>query len=102
MGEQEKRQELRYNLLKLFCYMATSARGCVDEPKLYGPFRLVDCLERLISLLEEEGLTDDFLREEREKIARDKYLLMEDEEGFIKFLDELVLNFTRKLKAEPK
>ena len=91
---------LEYEWLKLFCYMVTSARGCIDEPKLYGPFRLVDCVERLISLLEGKGLADDFLKREREKIAQEKYLLMGDEEGFVKFLDELVMDFTRKLKAE--
>ena len=33
------------DVLKLFSYMITSARGCVDEPKLYGPFRLVDSID---------------------------------------------------------
>jgi len=93
--EQEK---LRYDLLKLFCYIITSARGCIEEPKLYGPFRLIDSVERIITLLDNEGLADDFLKKERAKIEEKKYLVMQDAEGFTKFLDELVIDFTKKLK----
>ncbi|MDH5364122.1 MAG: DUF6092 family protein [Dehalococcoidia bacterium] len=98
MKNKMKEEKLRYELLKLFCYIVTSARGCVDEPKLYGPFRLIDSVERIITLLDNEGLADDFLKKERAKIEENKYILMEDEKEFIKLLDELVIDFTRKLK----
>jgi len=91
-------EKLGYELLKLFCYMITSARGCVEEPKLYGPFRLIDSMERLISLLDTQGLADDFLRKEQAKIEENKYLVMQDAKGFTKFLDELVIDFTQKLR----
>ena len=91
-------EKLRYDLLKLFCYIITSARGCIEEPKLYGPFRLIDSVERIITLLDNEGLADDFLKKERAKMEENKYLVMQDEKGFIKFLDELVIDFTKKLK----
>ena len=91
-------ERLRYDLLKLFCYIITSARGCVKEPKLYGPFRLIDSVERIITLLDNEGLADDFLKKARAKIEENKYLVMQDEAGFTKFLDELVIDFTKKLK----
>ena len=91
-------EKLRYELIKLFCYMITSARGCLEEPKLYGPFRLIDSVGRLITLLDNEGLADDFLKKERAKIEESKYLVMQDEKGFTKFLDELVIDFTQKLK----
>jgi len=87
-----------YGLLKLLCYIITSARGCVEEPKLYGPLRLLDTMERIITLLDNEGLANDFLRKERGKIEENKYLLMHDEKGFTIFLDELVIDFTKKLK----
>jgi hypothetical protein len=98
MKSKTEKEELRYDLLKLFCYIVTSARGCVEEPKLYGPLRLIDSVERIITLLDNEGLADGFLKRERTKIEENKYILMEDEEGFIKFLDELVIDFTKKLK----
>ncbi len=91
-------EKLRYDLLKLFCYMITSARGCVEEPKLYGPFRLIDSVERIITLLDNEGLADDFLKKEGAKIEENKLLVVQDGGGFIKFLDELVIDFTKKLK----
>ena len=91
-------EKLRYDLLKLFCYIITSARGCLEEPKLYGPFRLIDSVGRIITLLDNEGLADDFLKQERAKIEENKYLVMQDEKGFTKFLDELVIDFTKKLK----
>jgi uncharacterized protein YaiI (UPF0178 family) len=78
--------------------MSASARGCVKEPKFYGPFRLVYSMERMTQLLEERGLADDFLRGEKEKIKEGECLLMKEREEFIKFLDELVVDFTKKLK----
>ena len=91
--------KLGYNLIKLFCYMITSARGCIEEPKLYGPFRLVDSVGRIITLLDNEGLADDFLKKEMAKIEESKYLVMQDEKGFTRFLDELVIDFTQELKG---
>ncbi|MBA7567149.1 hypothetical protein ES708_08849 [subsurface metagenome] len=94
--------KLGYNLIKLFCYMIISARGCVEEPKLYGPFRLIDSVGRIITLLDNEGLADDFLKKEKAKIEESKHLVMQDEKVFTKFLDELVIDFTSKLKRKKR
>lgn len=80
----------------LICYMATSARGCVDEPKLYGPFRLVDSIERLINIMEESGRANDFYLRIREKIEKEKYSVMNDKEKFVSFLDEIVDQLAEK------
>ncbi|GAH66921.1 unnamed protein product [marine sediment metagenome] len=93
-------EKLGYDLLKLFCYIITSARGCVEEPKPYGPFRLIDSAGRIIALLDNEGLANDFLRKERAKIEDNKYLVMQDREKFMEFLDELVMDFTTELKEK--
>ena len=45
----------------LLCYMGSSARGLLDEPISYGPFRLIDGISRLIGILEEEGIIDEKL-----------------------------------------
>lgn len=84
----------------LLCYLLTSARGLVDEPKMYGPFRLVETASRLIFLLEKHGMADEFLTREREKIETGKDSVMESEEKFIEFLDELILEFTEELKRD--
>lgn len=98
MQSKIEEKKLRYELLKLYCYMITSARGCIDEPKAYGPLRLLDSVERIITLLDNQGLADDFLREKRAEIATSKFLAGQDIEKFIEFMDKLVIDFARKLK----
>ncbi len=95
MSSMEKK--LREDYLKLYCYLATSARGLVEEPKLYGPLRLVDTIERLINLQEKEGRADPFLLSLRDEIAVEKYQVMTSEEDFIAFLDQLALKLTSEL-----
>ncbi|MCS7131566.1 MAG: DUF6092 family protein, partial [Hadesarchaea archaeon] len=88
----EKRTEVDERLFDILIFLATSARGCIDEPPLYGPFRLVDALSRLIDLYDHvPGLKKDaFLIEIKAEIDGKKFLVMNDPEGFKKFLDELV------------
>ncbi|HUT65841.1 MAG TPA: DUF6092 family protein [Spirochaetota bacterium] len=87
--------------LELFCFMTTSARGLIGEPELYGPFRIIDSIEKIIELLENQKLLDDaFLKAEKEKIKEKKLTLVADGDAFITFLDELVMDFTKELKKE--
>jgi hypothetical protein len=87
--------------LELFCFMTTSARGLIGEPELYGPFRVIDSLERIIELLENQKLIDDiFLKAEKEKIKEKKLTVVADRDAFVTFLDELVMDFTKELKRE--
>lgn len=46
---------------QLICYMASSARGLLDEPASYGPFRLIDAAARLLEILEAEYPSDEEL-----------------------------------------
>jgi hypothetical protein len=99
MGERDG--TLRGEWLELFCFMSSSARGLVGEPDIYGPFRLVDSLEKIIDLLGKQGVLDDeFLKKEKEKIGAKKLVVVVDQEAFVEFLDELVIDFTRELKRE--
>jgi hypothetical protein len=94
-------QELQKGLFELIGYMLTSARGLVNEPPLYGPFRLVDGVSRLCSLLETEGGEyRAFYLQLKEKIDEKKFLVMTDEDAFIRMIDEAVLDYTKRLKAE--
>ncbi len=77
---------------ELVCYMATSARNLVRETRLYGPFRLVDSISRLVDVLNEMGSSSERLRKVQEKIEAGKYTVMEDEETFTAFLEELVMS----------
>jgi len=60
----------------------------------------VDGASRLIEILEGAGVADEFLIEIRKKIDDNKYSVMSDKEEFIKFLDNLILDFADKLKRE--
>jgi len=90
----------RDEFFALLAFLVTSARNCVEEPKLYGPFRLIDGASRLIGILEEAGEADEFLVEIKEKIEDNKYSVMSDKKEFIKFLDDLTLDFADKLRSE--
>lgn len=86
------------DIFNLLCFMAASAEGCVDEPKLYGPLRLVEAMERLIKIMEEEDAAGTFLLDEKKKIEENKKLTTSGEEEFVNFLEELVSDFAEKLK----
>jgi len=88
------------HIFELSLFLITAARGCVGEPKLYGPVRLVDAISRLTDVYSEtSGLKQDqFLLDVKKEIDTKKYLVMASERDFVVFLDELVLKFTEEMK----
>jgi hypothetical protein len=88
------------DVFELLAFLATSARLCVDEPKLYGTFRLVDGASRLLGFaLESDQLEDkQFLQQLKDEIDEKKMLLVADQEGYLKFLDDLTRKVARELK----
>ncbi len=87
-------------LFEIAVFLATSAQGCLNEPPLYGPFRLLDALSKLADLPEySAGLNSDrFLKEIKAIVDDKKFLVMYDAEGFKKAIDEIVEKFTKELK----
>jgi len=84
----------------LAIFMLVSARNLVDEPKFYGPLRLLESASRLSSLSERLGgaQKDQFLLAAKKKIDENMRLVGESEEKFVAFLDDLIRDFTRELK----
>ena len=82
----------------LISFLLTSARGCIDEPKMYGPFRLVNATNRVIELLGHRGLDDDFLRQIKTKLDEIEGIDLNDEESFIKSLDDLILAVVKQVR----
>jgi len=80
-------------LLVLVGFLLTSARGLVDEPKSYGPFRLLDAAGRLLAAMDQQGFLDDPMTEFRSQIDQERFELSEDDALFTK-LDELSLQWT--------
>jgi hypothetical protein len=90
---------IKRGLFDLVGYMVTSARGLIDEPRLYGPFRLLDGVSRLSGLLiDEDEEYSDFYTSLKSKIDEKKYTVMSDTDAFIALMDEIVLDYTKILK----
>ena len=87
---------------ELICYMVTSACNLLNENRLYGPFRLVDAAQRLITIFEEEGIESPRLQEIRERIADGQYSVMEDEALFADYLRDLVVALVPLMDQEPE
>jgi hypothetical protein len=83
--------KLESQFISLICFLISSARGLVDEPKIYGPSRLVEAARHMINLAEDCGIHHEPLTELARRIEQDRTgALMEGEETFVQFLDELV------------
>jgi len=81
-------------IIKLFTYMVTSARGCIDEPKIYGPFRLIGSVSKLYSILKENNLIENKeVSKIIEKIKEKKNSCMTDEKEFVTMLDDVIDDF---------
>lgn len=91
-------EELKSRLFDLSLFFLTAARGCVDEPQIYGPLRLVDGLSRVLELQDLIGVHDDFLTELKKEIDEKKYVVMASEEKFIAFIDDLIKKSVKELK----
>ena len=78
-------------LYEFILYLVTSARLSLDEKAIYGSFRLIEGASRLIEAAEGvEGLdADEFLREARDSIDRNKARMMLDKAGYRQWLTDL-------------
>ncbi len=75
-------------------YLVASARDCLDEPLIYGPFRMIEGVSRLIDAFPE----DEFLARQKEVIDREKYEVMGDRDRFASWLDEILRQFAAESK----
>lgn len=91
----------RREMYLLACYLVSSARGLVDEPKAYGPLRLVDAASRLIGLLERMGLAGDGLRQAGGSLDALRHEGATDEAALIAGLDAVIGRLTAGLREAP-
>lgn len=82
---------LKEDVYDLYGFMASAAKELLVDPQIYGPFRMVDTISRVINLLEHHGFHDDFSQEIKDFIDANKYVMMSDEEEFADFLNRLVV-----------
>lgn len=79
---------------RLATFLVTAARDVIDEPAIYGPFRMVDAVDRLIA----GSFDDDFLTEIQPELEREKLKVMSDRDAFVAWLDELAAKFAVEAK----
>jgi hypothetical protein len=90
-------EALHRDLFLLVGYLLTSAHGLYDEPKGYGPFRLLDAAGRLLVIMEAHGLSDPFLRQLEHAVAAERFGHGDDEQLRTR-LNELCLESAAELK----
>jgi hypothetical protein len=86
-----KKDEFEQEFFELICFMVTSARNLIQENRLYGPLRLVDAVSRLVDILEKLDLKSPRLEAIKERIEEGENTVMESEEKFTTFLENLVM-----------
>lgn len=96
----ESRQVVQ--VLELLAYLASSARGLLDEPREYGPLRCLDAMRRFIDFALETGLIKDpeiveYFKGLREKLSRGIVTLMYSAEEFKRFVIEVNVELSSKV-----
>ena len=88
------------DLYEILAFLFSSAHLLVNEPHLYGTFRLIDAATRLIGFALEGGeLEDDkFLRQLKEDVDARKLLLMTDEETYFQLLEDATREMAKEMK----
>ena len=86
------RKQLTDSFFEVAGFMVVSARGLMDEPASYGPFRLIDAASRLIAFLEQQDLSTEALTRLRDAIEEGKTSCMATPEEFRDFLDTLAIS----------
>jgi Family of unknown function (DUF6092) len=79
---------------ELALYLVAAARDCLDEPLLYGPFRMVEGVSKLLA----RAGGDEFLARAKVTIDSEKYKVMGERERFAAWLDELLRDFAAEAK----
>jgi hypothetical protein len=87
-------------LFELAVYLVASARLMLEEPVVYGSFRLVEAAVRIIDSRSRLSLAPDaFLAEQRTLLNDGKLGLVEDPDGYAAWLDGVLRTFSAEAKA---
>jgi hypothetical protein len=87
-------------LYEVLAFLFSSAHILVNEPHLYGTFRLIDGASRLMGFALESGQLEDeqFLRELKNDVDEKKFLLMTDEQTYFALLEGATRAMAREMK----
>jgi hypothetical protein len=86
------REQAESSIVDLLCFLTVSARELVNEPKIYGPMRLIEATQQLTRLAADCGIRNQLLEEVSQRIeAFPLDALPEGEEEFNGFMDDLIV-----------
>jgi hypothetical protein len=87
-------------LYEILAFLFSSAHLLVNEPHLYGTFRLIDGASRLIGFALDSGQLEDdqFLRRLKEEVDEKKFLVMTDEDTYFQLLEETTRAMAKEMK----
>jgi len=78
-------------LFELAAYLISCSRLSLDEPPIYGSFRLIEAVGRLVDAADALGIpVDPEIRSAREQIEANKLLMIDDHDGYRAWLDGLL------------
>jgi hypothetical protein len=84
--------KLESEVISLSCFLVVSARELMNEPKIYGPMRLIEATKHLTGLAADLGVHNELLLDVSQRIdAFSLEALPEGEEEFVEFMDELIM-----------
>lgn len=84
-------------LFGLAQYLISSAETLENEPKDYGPLRLLEVSSRLLKLIDSK-YGDSFAGRIVEEIDKNKDLVMTNQDKFYNFIHDLVIKFAHETK----
>ena len=78
-------------LFELVAYLVSCSRLSLDEPPIYGSFRLIEAVGRVVDAADALGITvDEEIRDARDEIEANKLLMIDDHDGYRSWLDTLL------------
>lgn len=84
-------------LFELVAYLVACARLTLDEPQIYGSFRLIEAVVRLVQAAEAIGVeVDAEIIAARDSINQEKMRMIEDHDGYRAWLDGLLAEVARE------
>ena len=88
------------DLYEILAFLFSSAHLLVNEPHLYGTFRLVDGASRLMGFALESGQLEDahFLRQLKDDVDEKKFLMMTDEKTYFDLLERATRAMAKEMK----
>jgi Family of unknown function (DUF6092) len=86
-------------LFELVAYLVSCSRLSLDEPPIYGSFRLIEAVGRLVDAAEALGIpVDREILDARDSIEANKLRMIDDHDGYRTWLDGLLADIAAEAR----